>query len=202
MILDYINLAIALLVAITVHEFAHAQAAVWLGDDTPKTTGRLTLNPLAHLDPLGTLFLILFRFGWGKPVLINPRHFRQPVRDEILVAFAGPISNIILAALLGLAIRFTLPLMSVQLAALAQGIVVLNLFLAFFNLIPLPPLDGSKIVQIFISPQTFYQLNRYGFIILIGAMLIGSFAGLSLFDPLIITPANYLFRIFTGIPSL
>ena len=131
---------VALIISLTIHEFAHALVADKLGDPTPRANGRLTLNPLAHLDPLGTLALIFFHFGWGKPVPIDPYNLRNPRRDEVFIAAAGPISNLLIAATISLFYHF-LPLIP----EFVFTIVAVNITLALFNLIPLSPLDGSKI---------------------------------------------------------
>ncbi|MFH1705517.1 MAG: site-2 protease family protein [Patescibacteria group bacterium] len=137
---------IAILAAISIHEFAHAWAADYLGDPTPKLEGRLTLNPFAHLDPIGTAALFLLGFGWGKPVPIDPYNLRQPKRDQGLIALSGPLSNIICAILVGVLLK----LVPVQLPAITLELfhrfLMISLGLAFFNLIPLNPLDGSKIL--------------------------------------------------------
>lgn len=151
---EFIYLAVALVTAITIHECAHAFVADRLGDPTPRVQGRLSLNPLAHLDPIGTLMMVIFHFGWGKPVVINPRYFRAPIRDSALVSLAGPATNFVCAFALALILkqgRFFIP---VQLFALLDMILDVNLLLGIFNLLPFPPFDGSKIVGLFI-PKRF-----------------------------------------------
>ena len=139
-----------LILAITIHEFAHCFAADRLGDPTPRLKGRLTINPLAHLDPLGILlplFLVLsgssFVFGWGKPAPFDPFNLRNPKRDIMLIALAGPISNLGLAVLLSLALKI---IAAPTLILLISSFIKLNIFLAIFNLLPIHPLDGSKIL--------------------------------------------------------
>jgi len=168
-IFSLIILALSLVVAITIHEFSHALAADKLGDPTPRYQGRLSLNPLKHLDPIGTLMLIFFHFGWGKPVVIDPYNFKNPKRDEILVSLAGPGSNLILATILSLIARFFV-LNDLTIIVLSN-LIQINVILAVFNLIPIPPLDGSKILfnllpnDISIQWQEAFQ--RYGFVLLI-----------------------------------
>lgn len=133
---------IFILIAITVHEFAHAYMADRLGDPTAKLEGRLTLNPFAHLDPVGTLALILFKFGWGKPVPVDYYNLRHPRKDGALIAFAGPASSLVLALVFALINRFVFPIP----VAIIIPFLSINLSLAFFNLLPIPPLDGSKVI--------------------------------------------------------
>lgn len=157
---------IALVVAITVHEFAHALVADRLGDPTPRLQGRLTLNPLAHLDPLGTLVMLIARFGWGKPVVFDPYNLRHPRRDAALISLAGPISNIIVAISCSLLIR----LFPYSLIRLFEPVIVLNVVLAIFNLVPIHPLDGFKIVGGILPPEyarQWYELESYGMIFLL-----------------------------------
>lgn len=168
----FIIYAVALVVAITIHEFAHAFMADRLGDPTPRLQGRLTLNPLKHLDPIGTLMLIFFRFGWGKPVQFDPFNLRNPRRDAALISVAGPVSNLLVATIASLLLR-SLPLVSSNFSVwfvLLQTVIVMNVVLAVFNLIPIHPLDGFKIVGGLLPPQQareWNQLERYGMIFLI-----------------------------------
>lgn len=150
---------VALVVAITIHEFAHARVATSLGDSTAKLSGRLTLNPLAHLDPVGTVVLLVAGFGWGKPVPYNPYYVRHGVWGETMIALAGPISNILLAALFALPGRIYF----MQTGAVPSGnlwqflaiVVWINVILAAFNLFPIPPLDGSKLLYLIVDRLTF-----------------------------------------------
>lgn len=136
--LNNINIFIALIIAISVHEFSHALIADRLGDPTPRSMGRLTLNPLAHLDPIGTLMIFIAHFGWGKPVPVDPYNLRHPKRDYALIAMSGPISNLILAIICTILLKF-FPIL------LLVNIVYISLALAIFNLLPFHPLDGSHI---------------------------------------------------------
>lgn len=176
---------IIILAAVSVHEFAHAWAADYLGDPTAKLEGRLTLNPLAHLDPIGTLTLILFGFGWGKPVPVDSYNLKNPRRDEAIISFAGPLSNIILAIIIGIIFNFLpyeLPATSYQLLA---NFLAINLGLAYFNLLPLPPLDGSKILFGILPYQAANEaeetLSEYGIVLLL-MLFIPVFNGRSLID--------------------
>ena len=139
-----------LIIAMVVHEYAHAQVAVWLGDFTPRLTGRLTLNPRAHIDPIGMIMLFLVHFGWAKPVMINPNNFKQPKRDDILVSLAGPMANLVTAFLT----LFILLLydrlggnITTGIYTVFQLIIEYNIGFAIFNLLPLPPLDGAHVLM-------------------------------------------------------
>jgi Zn-dependent protease len=182
-ILGFLIIAPPILFALTVHEYAHGWVALKFGDPTAKMAGRLTLNPLSHLDPIGTIMLFIIHLGWAKPVPVNPYYFRDPKRDMMWVSLAGPGANVLTAFGCGLLIRFFLPmnpdLHSSTLGIIMQMIVfglVINLVLAFFNLIPIPPLDGSKILMGILPPryeEPFMQLERLGPFLLIGIIFIG-----------------------------
>ncbi|MCA9866874.1 MAG: site-2 protease family protein [Anaerolineales bacterium] len=170
---------IVLLVAFTIHELAHAVTADYLGDPTPRRMGRITLNPLKHLDPFGTIMLIIAGFGWAKPVMVNPMNMRgNPRTSMAIVAIAGPLSNLVMAAIAAVFFRaglvdtnslFLGNASSLSLANLLIQFLYINLALAFFNLIPVPPLDGSKILFAILPPELGYRLRpleQYGFMIL------------------------------------
>lgn len=171
-IIRYIFTAISLVIAITIHEFSHAFVADHFGDPTPRANGRVSLNPLRHLDPLGTLMLVLIGFGWGKPVPIDPYNLSK--KEENLVSLAGPGSNLILATISALIFRLLPldPLVSVAIFYLVH----INVMLAIFNLIPIPPLDGSKLFLNLLPEQQVAEwertLDRYGFIILIALLFL------------------------------
>ena len=166
--------AISLIIAITIHEFSHALAADRLGDPTPRSQNRLSLNPLRHLDPMGTIMLILFHFGWGKPVQIDPYNLRNPRRDELIISLSGPLSNLILATLLALTINF-LPQTDFSFALISTTI-QFNVILAIFNLVPIPPLDGSKILINLLPSDKSIEwekaLNQYGPFILLAMIFL------------------------------
>lgn len=161
-----ISVLFIILCILPLHELAHGWVAVKLGDDTPKWDGRLTLNPLASVDPLGALALLLFGFGWAKPVQVNARNFRNPKRDMAIVALAGPVSNL-LASLVGACILVPVLLFAPGNAFVTfvisffSSYVTINISLAVFNLIPIPPLDGSRIVGAFLSDRALYSYYRY-----------------------------------------
>lgn len=159
-----------LLLSIALHEFAHCWVTDKLGDPTPRAKGRLTLDPRAHLDPLGVLAILLTRFGWGKPAPFDPYNLKEPVRDTALIAVAGPLTNILVATLLAFLLRIGVLPWEI-LAVAAYNILAINVVLAIFNLIPIYPLDGSKILMAFL-PQNMadeYErfMSRYGTFVLI-----------------------------------
>ncbi|NIS78755.1 MAG: site-2 protease family protein [Anaerolineales bacterium] len=199
-------LAITMVIALTIHEFAHAWTANQLGDDTPRLNGRLTLNPLAHLDLLGSLMLLVAGFGWAKPVPVNPYALqRRTPAGMMLVAAAGPFSNLLLAILAAIPFRMGLfdTLGAVpQLTQLAGTFLLLfiqiNLILLFFNLIPIFPLDGEKVATYFLPPngQDFlYRIRPYGPMILMGLILVGRLTGFDLLGLLIQTPTQAVFNL-------
>jgi len=169
---------IVLLIAFTVHELAHAVTADYLGDPTPRRMGRITLNPLKHLDPFGTIMLIIAGFGWAKPVMVNPMNMRgNPRTSMAIVAIAGPLSNFVMAGIAAIFFRTGLvdinSLMAgagtLSLTNLLFQFLYINLALAFFNLLPVPPLDGSKILYAILPAEMVYRLRpleQYGFMIL------------------------------------
>lgn len=175
-----------ILFAITLHEVAHGWVADMRGDHTARMMGRLTLNPIKHIDLLGTIILPIaffvttgFMFGWAKPVPVVSRNLKNPKFDMALVAIAGPLSNIIMALFWGcmakLGLSFNLPI-SEALVAMGQIGIIINLVLALLNLIPIPPLDGSRVVSALLPPRISYlyaQIERFGFIILIVLLLTG-----------------------------
>ena len=173
-LIQFLFVVPCVLIALTFHEFAHGYMAYKLGDPTAKNFGRLTLNPLKHLDPIGTICMIFFHFGWAKPVPINSRYFKKPRRDMALTAAAGPIMNFILALCGVLVCRIltkifvTFPAQSdfvyyIQYAALTlfSYFHMLNLSLGVFNLIPIPPLDGSRIFYIFLPQKWYFGVMKY-----------------------------------------
>ena len=165
-----------LVIALVIHEYAHAKAADVMGDFTPRMTGRLTLNPMAHIDPIGLIMLLVVRFGWAKPVMINARNFRNWRQGELLVAVAGPVANLIVAfiSLLAMAVLFKLGMFSEGVRLVLSMMVLFNISFAIFNMLPLPPLDGSKVLMVLLPGRLAYKLmslERYSFIILIFLMM-------------------------------
>lgn len=149
-LIDYLYFIPALIIAISIHEAAHAFVAYKLGDDTAKHHGRLTLNPIAHMDPVGTLMLFIAHFGWGKPVPVNPYNFKNPVEGSALTAFAGPLSNFATALVCSIPLKYFPQLLPDQLLHFLWVLLDLSLVLGLFNMLPFPPLDGSKIFAVFI----------------------------------------------------
>ncbi|MDY6065024.1 MAG: site-2 protease family protein [Finegoldia sp.] len=168
-IIYYIDMIIALLVTIILHELAHGLVAYWMGDDTAKEAGRLTLNPLAHLDPFGTLSMIIFRFGWARPVPINPYKFRDRKLGNFLVSIAGVTINFILAFISALVLgKFQIK--NPVVTDILSMLLIYNVSFGVFNLIPVPPLDGSKVLTSFASEEFQYKMalyERYTYFILI-----------------------------------
>jgi Zn-dependent protease len=181
----------AILIGISIHEYGHALAAVKMGDDTPKFQGRLTLNPLKHLDPFGFLCLLLIGFGWAKPVMINPRNFRNPKRDDIIVSLAGVVMNLITAIFFVSIIKFyTQNFAEFRYSEMGQilyimlyYVVRINIVLMVFNLIPLPPLDGHHILQdlggrrVYNFYHQYSQYIRLALILLLVTGYIGKIIG-------------------------
>ena len=198
----------AILFAITIHEFSHAWTANKLGDSTAKLQGRLTLNPIAHLDLMGTICFIVAHFGWGKPVQVNTANFNNPRRDNMLVSFAGPASNFIAAFGLGIIFHFingrispasnlALPIFEFLFLSIR-----INLFLAFFNLFPLFPLDGSHILKGLLPNHLvpkFENISKYSPFILLGLILLRRPTGISILGAILNPPVIFFSRMFTGI---
>ncbi len=191
----------AVLIALTFHEYCHGYIAYLLGDPTAKQSGRLTLNPLKHIDPIGLICMIVARFGWAKPVPVNMYYFKKPKRDMALVAFAGPLSNLLLGfvcVIIYYAIRLYAPDYAI-ISAFAQftaTLAVLNVGFAVFNMIPLPPLDGSRILGLIVPNHIYYKVMHYEQYIQLAFMLL-------LFTGILSTPLNYA-RMFVmnGIESV
>lgn len=199
--MDKIFLIIVLVLSAVFHEYMHGYAAYKLGDMTAKNAGRLTLNPIKHLDWLGSIFLPLilivsgasFIFAWAKPVPYNPFNLRDRKYGDAKVGASGPLANLMLALVFGMILRFA-PIVSLTFSGLLSIIVYVNLMLMVFNLIPIPPLDGSKILYSFLSPslkEKYLSMERYGFIMVIAFIM--------LFGNLLILPINFLFNLIVGV---
>ncbi len=176
------------LICITLHECAHGWAAYRLGDDTAKRMGRLTLNPLKHIDFIGLAMMVLFRFGWAKPVPVDMRKFKNPKRDMAITAAAGPLMNLLVSIAALFLFGLLLPAVVLRggwlsyLLDMFQITAYLSLALALFNIIPIPPLDGSKVLYSFLSDRSYMRLmryERYGMIVLMAIIILGNWTGLN-----------------------
>jgi len=211
------NIAIQIVVvvmAITIHEYSHALSAFWLGDDTAKNAGRLSLNPISHLDPIGALMLLIVHIGWAKPVPINPYRFKNMKTGTALTAAAGPASNFIMAIIFALCLRLfgsfsynpmTASSFQVSMISIVGNFlfyaVLINLALGLFNLIPLPPLDGSKILGGFLSDEMYFKYTakeRQGAIILMIIMAVSFLFKIPILSMLINRPLMYLTKLLLG----
>lgn len=189
--------------SIIIHEFSHSLAAYLLGDDSAKRAGRLTLNPLKHIDWFGTVLLPLFLYftagfiyGYAKPVPFNPYNFRNFKRDTGLTALAGPASNFLIA--IGFAVVYHLLSGLVLVQYICSYVIFLNLLLAFFNLIPVPPLDGSKVIGMFLTDTAYYKWTmqeRKGMIYLFGIIIISNLLGLNLIGKLVLPPVRLVMQL-------
>ena len=194
-----------LIFSLCFHEFSHGYIAYRLGDHTAARSGRLTLNPLAHLDPIGSLMILFVGFGWAKPVPVNPINFSNPRVDMMKVAFAGPASNLILAFIAGLMIRLTNYSELMNNGILYQTLYVfsfINIALAVFNMLPVAPLDGSQIFGNMISktnPELAWKLQMYGPKILMGLILIGIVTPFSLLGTIMMPFIKFFLFLFAGI---
>ena len=182
-----------ILFSLTVHEYSHGKMALLLGDDTAKRLGRLSFNPLRHLDILGVLFFYFVGFGWAKPVPVDPRNFVSPRRDMMYVAIAGPLSNIALAVGCSFFIRLISPEFSYLFVILAYGIWI-NVALAVFNMLPMYPLDGSSVLKGMVSQkiaERMTNLDRFGAFLILGVFLLDHFAHTGILGTILMLPINY-----------
>lgn len=196
---------LCLIIAITIHEFFHALAADKLGDPTPRSFGRLSLNPLTHADLFGTFLLPLMStftgiptIGWAKPVPIDPYNFRHPRRDEIIVSLAGPLSNLSLAFICSFLLRFFSPLTLV--GNIFFYLILINVSLFIFNLLPIPPLDGSKVFLNLLPPQSYAKwseaFDRYGIVLLLLFVFLPVSGGRSLINLIMLPAIRFILSLF------
>ena len=190
-----------LLFALSFHEFAHGWVANKLGDPTAKYQGRLTLNPVAHLDPVGSLMILFVGFGWAKPVPVDSRYLANPRTDMMKIAFAGPASNLLLAFIGGTLLRIIGFKMDPY-STILNYFTIINISLAVFNMIPIPPLDGSQVfsgIMIRKNPQLVMNLQMYGPQILLGLILFGMFTGVSIIWIVMSPFVNFFYILFSGL---
>ena len=206
---ELISRLLTLVIALTLHEYAHARAAAFFGDDTPRLAGRLTLNPLRHLDPLGSLMLVVAGYGWARPVPINPTALRQRSRAAVmLVSLAGPFSNLLLALLASLPyhlLRASAGASNGALNFLNQfliSFVVLNVTLCVFNLLPVAPLDGEKVLEYLLpepARKVLYAVRPYGMFILLALVFVLPMLGVDAFGALVRAPVLAISRFLLGL---
>lgn len=201
--LYFIVWVLAILVGITTHEFGHAAMAYYLGDDTAKRMGRLSLNPFVHIDWLGFLMLIFAGFGWAKPVIFNPYNLRYKKWGPVIVGFAGPLVNLFNVIVFGLALKILAQFLGIDnlLIQFLNLLVVVNVVLLVFNFIPIPPLDGSHLIDaLLVSPRwnhLKFTLHTRGPIILIVILLADQFLNLGIFSALFGNIINFVYRVFS-----
>lgn len=189
-----------LLFAITIHEYAHGRMALFLGDPTAKSAGRLSLNPISHIDPFGAICLFLFNFGWAKPVPVDFRYFSNIKRDTVLVSVSGPLANIAAALVTGLFIRYFFVGWEIYIKVLTY-MLLMNIGLGIFNLLPIPPLDGSHILENILPTSASYKyrkFRRYGPLVLIGIIMLDNFARTRILSRILIYPMLKLAHLFAG----
>ena len=203
---EFLITMVALVLSITVHEFAHAFSAVKCGDDTPRRQGRISLNPIDHMDPMGTVMMVMsslagFGIGWGKPVQINSGNFRNPRWDNLKVSLWGPLSNLLVALAVGTLLRFKGLSMEPHMVKFLIILTFINISLAIFNLIPVAPLDGSHILSALLPIEQAraydYFMMRNGMFVFLGLILLGNRILPFILGP----PSSFLWHLFTGFPG-
>ena len=207
-----ISRLIILVIAFTIHEFAHAITATYFGDDTPRINGRLTLNPLSHLDPMGSLLLLVAGFGWAKPVPVNPYALQRRSSSAMMwVSLAGPLSNLLMAVVAAIPFRLgwvnlysnlgSSPRILPTASQFLTEFIFINLLLMLFNLIPLAPLDGEKVAGFFFPPswsRVLDQIRPYGPLILIAVLFVGPMVGIDIMNRVLMPPLRSLFLLLVG----
>ncbi len=206
---EFILLIPVILFSLTVHEVCHGWVADRFGDPTARATGRLTLNPIAHLDPLGTIMLFIAHFGWAKPVMVNPYNLKDPKKDMIWISLAGPGANFLLALIAGITLRVLMAFGNINISGVMWSSIYalliltlqINLALGIFNLIPIPPLDGAKVlfgILPYRYEQHYQWLERYGMVILLALFVLDSFTPFKILSIILWLPANLLSYLFAG----
>lgn len=198
-----------ILISLTIHEFSHGMMAHLLGDDTAKSQGRLTLNPLKHLDPMGAVFFLIMHFGWAKPVPVDPRNLKDPHRDMLFIAAAGPASNLTLALILGFFLGFIgtswgsleqmTPVQQYLIGFLWWG-VYCNVGLVILNMLPVFPLDGSSVLKGLVPRRVALKLDgldKFGAMALLGAVLLDNFAGTRILGTILGLPIEFMVKFIT-----
>lgn len=203
-LIDYLYIIPAALIAIICHEMAHGYVSYWLGDPTPKYEGRLSPNPLKHIDPIGVLCLIVFQVGWAKPVAVDSRYYKNPKWGIALVSLAGPITNFVLAFIS--AFLYVLLIRFAALSTITQIVLkfllylsILNIGLGVFNLIPIPPLDGSKIIGAILPNDAYHQYmkyQRYGMFFILGLIILLNILSMYGFPSILEEIINWFFNLF------
>lgn len=198
--ISFVFYIVSLLVALTIHEASHAWVADRLGDPTARLAGRISLNPIRHLDPIGTMFLLFFGFGWGRPVEFDPFNLKNPRKDSAMIALAGPISNLSLATILSMVLHlftfFHLSEFFIIGSIFLSPLITMNVFLGLFNLIPIHPLDGFNIVTGLLPKDKAYEwegLRKYGMIFLL--LMIIPLGNTSMLDGLLHPIANFILNL-------
>jgi Zn-dependent protease len=200
-ITEWIIRVAVLLFSITVHEYAHGRIAYALGDPTAKNAGRLTWNPISHLDPIGAICLFLFRFGWAKPVPVDTRYFRNPRAGSFLVSLGGPLANFGAALVVGILFRYFLLPWELYVNVLVS-MMLMNIGLGLFNLLPVPPLDGSHVLESFLplpALRKYREMGRYAPMVLIGIFLSDRFLNTGIVSTMLYQPMRYLVWVFSGV---
>lgn len=202
--IDFLAVLVGFMViGITVHEFAHAYVANKFGDPTAKMLGRVSLNPLAHLDPVGTILFFIIGFGWGKPVPINPNYLHHK-KDELKVAIAGIVANLLVATILAIPLRIAIMqgivIDSNPLLFFIKKIVEINVLLAAFNILPIPPLDGSHFVEYFLSYEGRYNFQRIGQYAFLGLIMFGFVSGVSILGTIMEPIMRVMLFFVSGLP--
>ncbi|CAI2718575.1 site-2 protease family protein [Nitrospina watsonii] len=196
----YITFTVIILFSLTVHEYSHGRVAYFLGDNTAKRLGRLTFNPIKHLDIFGVLCFYFLGFGWAKPVPVNGRNFENPHRDMMYVAAAGPASNLILALIFGFLVRVTPPEQNIFLFVMLCYALYINVALAIFNLLPIFPLDGASVLKGLVSQDMAAKLavfDRYSGFVLLGVFLLDYFAQTGIILGILRLPMGFMVEFFT-----
>ena len=202
--LDFIAVLVGFMViGITVHEFAHAWVANRFGDPTAKMQGRVSLNPLDHLDPVGTILFLIIGFGWGKPVPTNPHYLRHR-QDELKVAIAGIVANLLVATFLAIPLRIAMlkgiVIDSNQTLVFLKKLVEINVLLAAFNILPIPPLDGSHFIEYFLDNEARYNFMRIGQYAFIGIIMLGFLSGISIISTVVEPIMRVMLFFVSGLP--